>query len=1102
MSIRVALHHQTSYRYSRAVTLLPQVIRLRPAPHCRTPILSYALKVDTAPSTEQFVNWQQDPQGNWLARFVFPKPASVMRVTVDLVVEWTVINPFDFFVEPAAEHYPVVYGEESAQELAPFRVINPDSAGSTAECGPHFTAYLEKMRASLATGMVNVDALVLVNQALSAHIHYLIRLEPGVQTPEETLTNGSGSCRDTSWLLVHLLRHLGYAARFASGYLIQLVPDQKSLDGPSGAATDFTDLHAWCEVYLPGAGWIGFDPTSGLMTGEGHIPLACTPAPSSAAAVSGALDYVVDEKDPLTTDFAVVMTVTRLTEKPRVTKPFTDAHAAAMDALGGRLDQELKKLDVRLTTGGEPTFISIDDRDGAEWNTEALGPTKRARALDLLHRLKKRFSPGALLHLGQGKWYPGESLPRWAFSCYWRPDGTPCWKNEAHYADERSPAGHGPSAAETFAHALCGRLELPDTVIVPGHEDVWYNLWAERGLPPGTDPLKANLKDPLARQRLAKLLDRGLDRITGYAIPIARNGTRWQSSNWLHDSLTRQHLFLVPGDSPMGFRLPLDSFRIAPEPAAPDPFERRPPLRHQLPGDAPRQPGQPALSQPAHVGGHLRTTLCVEPRNGSLHVFMPPCTSVEDYLELISAVEDTAQATALPVVIEGYAPPRDSRLSMFQITPDPGVIEVNVQPVSDWNALKDLTDAVYAEAHQSRLTSEKFLADGRHVGTGGGNHITFGGATPADSPFLRRPDLLRSLIAYWHNHPSLSYLFSGLFIGPTSQAPRADEARSEIIYELDLALKQIPDFAVAPPWLVDRVLRNLLVDMTGNTHRAEFCIDKLFSPDSASGRLGILELRNFEMPPHPRMSLAAHVLLRSLVTRFWKEPYRATLARWGTQLHDRFLLPHFVNEDFADVLSEQRGHGYAIDPAWYTAQQEFRFPLLGKTRYRSIEMELRLALEPWNVLGEESNGGGTARYVDSSVERLQIAVSGLPPDRYRVAVNGVPVPLHDTGVEGRQIAGVRYRAWQPPSCLHPTIPIDAPLVFALIDTWNNQAVAGCTYHVAHPGGRNPETRPVNAYEAESRRVARFTPMGRPPTLDLPDPVIDPVVPFTLDLRKW
>ncbi len=1087
MPLRVALHHETRYRYSRPVTLLPQVVRLRPAPHCRTPVLSYSLRVGPA---DQFCNWLQDPHGNWQARYVFEKPTREMSVAVDMVVEWTVINPFDFFVEPSAEKWPFGYSPELARELAAFRV--------TEALTPRLRAYVDTART--LTGKT-VDVLVELNRLLSTQISYLIRLEPGVQTPEETLTKGSGSCRDTGWLLVQVLRHLGIAARFVSGYLIQLVPDQKSLDGPSGAEKDFTDLHAWCEAYIPGAGWVGLDPTSGLLAGEGHIPLACTPAPSSAAPVTGAIDYVIDPANELKTEFDFAMTVTRIDETPRVTKPFTDAAAAAMDALGASLDRELAKLDVRLTTGGEPTFISIDDPDGEEWNTDALGPTKRARALELLGRLRARFAAHGLSHLGQGKWYPGEPLPRWAFSCYWRADGQPIWRDDRHTADERMPRGHGPGDAQAFAHALCKRLELPADVAVPAHEDVWYNLWAERRLPPGADPLKADLKDPLERQRLARLLDQGLDRIAGFAVPLARQAGRWQSARWLEDLLLRRHLFLLPGDSPMGYRLPLDSLPVVPDTgAALDPFAPRPPLAPlmQFRGEDPnsRRRQQPAL------GGPVRTALCVEPRGGVLHIFMPPCWTVDDYLDLIAAVEDTAESTGLPVVIEGYTPPRDPRVLQFQITPDPGVIEVNIQPTSTWNELSALTDIVYEEARLSRLTTEKFMVDGRHVGTGGGNHITLGGATPGDSPFLRRPDLLRSLVAYWHNHPSLSYLFSGLFIGPTSQAPRADEARTETIEELELALAQIPDHAVCPPWLVDRVLRNLLVDLTGNTHRAEFCIDKLYSPDSATGRLGIVELRNFEMPPHARMSLAAHVLLRSLIARFWKEPYHAKLARWGTQLHDRFMLPHFVGEDFADILGEQREAGYDLDPAWYTAQQEFRFPVLGRIGYRSIDVELRLALEPWNVLGEE-NAGGTVRFVDSSIERIQVRAAGLPPDRYQVACNGVAVPMRATGRVDEYVAGIRYRAWQPPSCLHPTIPVDTPLVIDLVDRWSGRSVGGCTYHVAHPGGRNYTTRPVNAYEAEGRRLARFTPHGHTPgQLLIAEPVVDPRTPFTLDLRRW
>ncbi|HTV79000.1 MAG TPA: transglutaminase family protein [Steroidobacteraceae bacterium] len=1081
MSIHVALSHVTHYRYDRAVALGPQVVRLRPAPHCRTRILSYSLKV--APSGH-FINWQQDPQANFLARLTFPERTRELRIEVDLVAEMAVLNPFDFFLEPYAQRIPFAYEPGERRDLAPYLARLPPTA--------RFADYLAGIaRQDVGT----VDFLVELNRSLSRDIRYLIRMEPGVQTPEETLRNGSGSCRDSSWLLVQLLRHLGLAARFASGYLIQLVADVKSLDGPAGTDHDFTDLHAWCEVYLPGAGWIGLDPTSGLLAGEGHIPLACTPEPSSAAPVSGMIEDAGVE-------FAHHMRLDRIQEAPRVTRPYSQSQWQQIEALGHEIDRELAALDMRLTMGGEPTFVSMDDPDGAQWNTAALGTDKRRLAAQLYHRLRNHYAPTGLAHFGQGKWYPGEPLPRWSLNCFWRKDGEPIWSHPQLLADESRDYDVPPETPERLLALVAARLGLVATHILPAYEDAFYYLWRERRLPANVDPFDSRLEDEQERARLARVFAGPLDRAVGYVLPLGRDalGTRWQTGPWL---LRAQRCYLMPGDSPLGYRLPLDSLPWVrpgdyPYVHAADPMQVFPPL---LRGAAPQVATQ---TDPQPASAVTRTALCAEVREGVLYVFMPPTGRLEDYLELVAAVEGAAQSLQQPLILEGYEPPPDPRLQRFSVTPDPGVIEVNIHPSASWGELVERTTHLYEEARQSRLSTEKFMLDGRHTGTGGGNHFVLGGATAPDSPFLRRPDLLRSLLCYWHNHPSLSYLFSGLFIGPTSQAPRTDEARNDSLYELEIAFGQLPGAdGHCPPWLVDRLFRNLLTDVTGNTHRAEFCIDKLYSPDGSAGRLGLLELRAFEMPPHAQMSLAQQLLLRSLLARFWQTPYRpARLARWGTELHDRFMLPYFVERDFADVIAEQNAAGYALQPEWFAPHFEFRFPKFGDFAAFGAELELRQALEPWHVMGEQAAAGGTVRYVDSSVERLQVKVTGLAPDRHAITCNGRRVPLRPTGRVGEFVAGVRYRAWQPPNALHPTIGVHAPLTFDLRDLWMERSLGGCQYHVMHPGGRNYATFPVNAFESESRRRARFFRMGHTPgRVTVPPEELSAESPFTLDLRR-
>ncbi len=1110
MALKVVISHKTVYKYDRNVNLSPHIFRLRPAPHSRTPIEAYSL---TIKPENHFFNWQQDPFGNYQARVVFPEKTNELSIDVEIVADLKTINPFDFFIDDTADEFPFDYEDHIKKELGPYLEVEYQD--------PLIDAFIETID---YTPRKTIYFLIDLNRKIYEYLNYNIRLEPGVQTPQKTLECKSGSCRDYAWLFVQVLRQLGFAARFVSGYIVQLKQDELSLDGPSGPANDFTDLHAWTEVYVPGAGWIGLDSTSGLLTGEGHIPLACTPHYESAAAVTGL-------SDPCETEFDFSNSVTRILESPRVTKPYTDEQWKAINRLGQKVERDLQKGDVRLTMGGEPTFVSIDDMEAPEWNTDADGPHKRKLANDLTKRLLHKIAPGGMLHHAQGKWYPGEPLPRWEIQLYWRKDGKKIWHNE-HLLSAFSPNPIvAPGSDILFLQTLSTYLGVSQTYILPAYEDAFYMLWEQDNLPVDIDLSKEGSED-LVKKRLAEIQEQGTHKAVGYVLPLNKSGDEWFSSTWL---FRRHQLLLTPGTSPLGLRLPLASLATKPEYGVfpvyePDLFKKRKQLpsfkrlvnvRHKSIVTNGLNTNKPKY--------FVKTAISAEIREGKLYLFLPPLDGMDAFLDLIASIEATAKQLNIPVILEGYNPPHDNRVESMKITPDPGVIEVNVHPTTNWDDLVNNTFTLYDEAKKSRLGTEKFMLDGKHTGTGGGNHVTLGGTTPADSPLLRKPSLLRSLLTFWQHHPGLSYLFSGAFVGATSQAPRIDEARMENLYELEIAFSQIPKDGEVPFWLTDRLFRHLLTDLTGNTHRAEFCIDKLYSPDSSSGRLGILELRGFDMPPHAKMSLVQMLLVRTLVAWFWKKPYEHDLVRWGTELHDKFLIEHYVREDIKDIVKQLNRAGYKFQEDWFDPFFEFRFPLHGMVDINNIHLELRAAIEPWNVLGEEMTGGGTARYVDSSLERLQVKVSNFTSERYVLTCNGVKIQLQPTGTKGEYVAGVKYKAWDPHSALHPTIGVDTPLAFDIVDTWNRKSIGGCKYFVAHPGGRSYDTFPVNSYEAESRRINRFWDIGETQTeVDIIEEVsasdtnaplrtveeigskrkyryktipVDPEFPNTLDLRK-
>jgi len=1095
--MRLFVQHRSHYEYPRPAALGPHLVRLRPANHTRARIETYRLAIEPA----HRVHWHQDPHGNHVARVTFQlgQRVDALDVLVELAVDIRPVNPFDFLVDPRCREVPFAYPDGLAEELAPFLGLDDPAYA----IGPRARELID----SLPAHGEPVDVMVEANRRIGAEVRYVIREEHGVWTPEQTLCEGRGSCRDSAVLLIAALRSRGLAARFVSGYLIQLTDEGMIPDQPRGIGRDVVDLHAWAEVYLPGAGWIGLDATSGLLTGEGHIPLACTASPALASPIDGTSDVTA-----VRVDFST--SIARLGHEPRPTAPYTEKVWQELLAGADRADVAIERSGLVVTVGGEPTFTSREAPEAPEWNGEALGDSKWRQGLRLAEGLRDRLVPGAVVLHRMGKQYPGESLPRWALDLCARRDGAAVW-----------PARHlaldaGIGAAERLAAAIARRIGV-EPAVRPAYEDPWRLLQEEAALPVGIDPRRAGLDDPEERRRLARTLDRGAGAPVGYVLPLARTRDGWATERW---ALRREHLFLVPGDSPIGLRLPLRSLgpgSLEPPPAD-EPAERELDPRRLTAADDTRGRvfaqlridasdhtravlGGDSQPPPPPAVSRVRTALCVEPRDGRIWVFLPPIKRFADWLELIAAIDAARIEVGADVALEGYPPPADPDLLRFAVTPDPGVIEVNLPPTAAGRDHADLLDTVHETALAVGLSAEKYLLDGRLAGPGGGHHITVGGPTPLASPWLRRPAMLASLITFCQHHPSLSYLFTGLFVGPTSQAPRVDEARHDALAELELALDRAfadgPD-RPTPPWLVDALFRNLLVDVAGSTHRAEISLDKLFDPATPYGRQGLVELRAFETPPHPRMAAAQVILVRALVAAFAEAPYRGPLVRWGQALHDRFLLPYHLERDLADVLAFLDRRDLPLPVDGFTPFVELRCPLVGTLDAGDVVLELRNALEPWPVLGEEMTASGTSRYVDSSLERVEVRARGLVPDRHRVLVNGVIVPLQPAAEAAVQVAGVRFRAWAPPHSLQPHLGVHHPLRFEVIDLWAERSLGACAYHVWHPEGRGYVSPPLTRFEASARRAQRFTREGPTPwPVQAREPRPHPDQPHTLDLRR-
>jgi uncharacterized protein (DUF2126 family) len=560
--------------------------------------------------------------------------------------------------------------------------------------------------------------------------------------------------------------------------------------------------------------------------------------------------------------------------------------------------------------------------------------------------------------------------------------------------------------------------------------------------------------------------------ITGYVLPLDHDGTKWITDDWT--AVFPAAVPLFPGESTAGLRLPL---------------------------------GQLAEK-------NLRRALTAEIRAGTLTIFVPPLL-LAAYLELIAKIEETVTALNLrDIVLAGYAPPPEPTLPTLGLASDPGVLEINLTPSATWADYDAQLAQLYAAAAACGLCARKLQFNGRETGTGGGAHLVFGGPAGLLSPFFAFPALLPSVIRYWQHHPALSYAFTGAYMGPSSQAPRIDESTFEALYELEIACAGAESLGTPQNLaLFDLLFRDLLMDRSGNTHRAEISVDKLWNPFAPNGRLGLVEFRAFETHPAPAVQSVTALFVRAILARLAADPFNAPFVRWAGELHDRFFLPAFVWEDLAIICADLRNHGIAFDAEWLRAPWEFRFPKLGefalpvsnlKSEISNPTLVFRQALEAWPLLGESPNAGTVARTVDSSLDRIEARISEAKfLEGGLLLANGLPCAFRATA-GGAAACGIRYRAFYLSPSLQPHVPVHAPLLLEWVDRTTLTVVAAARWHVWNPANSAYAAAPADVTLAAARRAERWEywphTIGQPrfvPKIDFP-----PEGRHTLDLRRY